>query len=938
MAAQNASNYQKQNQPDSKILEQEGRVPPQAIEVEEAVLGAMLIEHEAATVALQMLSADDFYKNAHRHIFEVLHDLYERDNPLDLLTVENELRDKGLLEACGGAGYLSELTRSVSSAANIDYHAQIIAEKATKRNLILSCTEIIQESYDSSTDPYDVLDRAEQRVFDLANAKHRSQAKPIGDVLKDTLSYLEDMRGKEGGITGVPTGLAIDELTAGWQNGDMIVIAARPSMGKTAFVLTTARNAALHQDPKLRTKVAVFSLEMSDQSLVQRLLTMEGRINAQSARSGRLKDDEFKRLIDAAGRLFTADIFIDDTPGLSIMELRTKARRLKSEHDIGLVVVDYLQLMSSNSRDAGNREQEIASISRGLKALAKELNVPVIALSQLSRAVETRGGDKRPQLSDLRESGCLAGDTLITLANTGKRVPISKLVNKEGFHVWAIDEQSKCLVKSKVTNAFPTGEKRVYGLTTKLGRSIKATANHKFLTINGWKRLDELDEEECIALPRFVPVKKEHNQTLNNEELALLGHLIGDGCTLPKHVIQYTTREKDLAEVVKKLTVQIFDDEVNPTINPEKSWFQVYLTSTRNHTHGRGSAVSDWLKNLDIWGLRSHEKFVPLKVFEQPNSAIAKFLRHLWTTDGSILMRKGKKPYPSIYYATSSQKLAFDIQSLLLRFEINARVKQVSQGKKGKPQYHIILGGKSDIKTFINKIGTVGKYKTEALQEINRFIEKKLENTNRDIIPNDIWKLYVKSSMKKEAISHRKLHNKLNMAYSGMTIFKQNVSRERALKVANAVNSSELVKLAKSDIYWDQIKSIKFEGTDKVYDLTVPEHHNFIANDIIVHNSIEQDADVVCFLYRPEYYGITTTPEGESTAGLAEVIVGKQRNGPVGSKRLYFVKDYARFENLTTASPQPFDQAKNEDQTDDRDSSPPPMGHNPGPEEENAPF
>lgn len=408
--AQNVPNYQKQSQSDIQILEKEGRIPPQATEVEEAVLGAMLIEHEAATVALQMLSPEDFYKPAHRHIFEVLHDLYERDNPLDLLTVENELRDKGLLDVCGGAGYLSELTRSVSSAANIDYHAQIIAEKATKRNLILNCTDIIQEAYDSASDPYDVLDRAEQRIFDLANAKHRSQAKPIGDVLKDTLSYLEDIRGKAAGITGVPTGLDIDKLTAGWQNGDMIVIAARPSMGKTAFVLTTARNAALHQDPKLQTKVALFSLEMSDQSLVQRLLTMEGRINAQSARSGRLKDEEFKRLIDAAGRLFTADIFVDDTPGLSIMELRTKCRRLKSEHDIGLVVVDYLQLMTAKGKDFGTREQEIATISRGLKALAKELNVPVIALSQLSRAVEQRGGDKRPQLSDLRESGSIEQD------------------------------------------------------------------------------------------------------------------------------------------------------------------------------------------------------------------------------------------------------------------------------------------------------------------------------------------------------------------------------------------------------------------------------------------------------------------------------------------------------------------------------------------------
>jgi len=397
-------------QDNTESLDQEGRVPPQAVEVEEAVLGSMLIEHEAATVALQMLSPEDFYKPAHQHIFETLHDLYERDNPLDLLTVENELRDKELLDSCGGAGYLSELTRSVSSAANIDYHAQIIAEKSTKRNLILGCTDIIKEAYDSSSDPYDVLDKAEQRIFDLANSKQRAQAQPIGDVLKDTLSHLEDIRGESAGITGVPTGTDIDDKTAGWQNGDLIIIAARPSMGKTAYVLTTARNAALHQDPKLQTKVAIFSLEMSNESLVQRLLTMEGRINAQSARSGQLDDEEFKRLIDAAGRLFTANIFIDDTPGLSIMELRTKCRRLKSEHDIGLVVVDYLQLMTATGRDFGTREQEIASISRGLKALAKELDIPVVALSQLSRAVEQRGGDKRPQLSDLRESGSIEQD------------------------------------------------------------------------------------------------------------------------------------------------------------------------------------------------------------------------------------------------------------------------------------------------------------------------------------------------------------------------------------------------------------------------------------------------------------------------------------------------------------------------------------------------
>ncbi len=393
----------------------QGRIPPQAVEIEQAVLGAMLIEHGAATIALQMLKAEDFYKQAHQHIYQTLSNLYERDNPLDLLTVENELKDQNLLDIVGGAGYLSDLTRMVSSSANIEYHAQIITEKAIKRNLIVNCTDVIKESYDSSTDAYDVLDDAEQRIFDLANQKSKSSAQPVADVLKDTLAYLEDMRGKKYGITGVPSGLQVDQMTAGWQKGDLIIIAARPSMGKTAFVLTAARNAAMHLDENLKTSVAIFSLEMSNQSLVQRLLTMEARVRADEARKGTLNDDHFKDLIEAAGRLFSSQIFIDDTPAITLMELRTKARRLKSEHDIGIIIVDYLQLMQGSTRDNGNREQEIASISRGLKSLAKELDVPVIALSQLSRAVEQRGGDKRPQLSDLRESGSIEQDADVVI-------------------------------------------------------------------------------------------------------------------------------------------------------------------------------------------------------------------------------------------------------------------------------------------------------------------------------------------------------------------------------------------------------------------------------------------------------------------------------------------------------------------------------------------
>ncbi|MEX0928403.1 MAG: replicative DNA helicase [Balneolales bacterium] len=402
----------KKKKPDqNSMLESQGRIPPQALEVEESVLGGMLIEQEAASVALELLKADDFYKPAHRHIFEVISRLYEGENALDILTVENELRDQDLLDVVGGRGYLTELTRSVSSSANIEYHARIIAEKAIKRNLILTCTEVIKDSYDGTSDPFDLLDKAEQRIFDLANSKSLQTTNPLNDVVKKTLKYLEEVRDKPGSITGVPTSLDVDKLTAGWQKGDLIIIAARPSMGKTAFTLSVARNTAMYPDKSMRVPVAIFSLEMSSQSLVQRLLTMEGRINAQDARTGRLNDKQFQSLIEAAGRLHSAEIFIDDSPVLSIMELRSKCRRLKNEHNIGVVVIDYLQLLSGFTTDKNaSREQEIATISRGLKALAKELDIPVIALSQLSRAVEQRGGDKRPQLSDLRESGSIEQD------------------------------------------------------------------------------------------------------------------------------------------------------------------------------------------------------------------------------------------------------------------------------------------------------------------------------------------------------------------------------------------------------------------------------------------------------------------------------------------------------------------------------------------------
>jgi replicative DNA helicase len=394
-----------------EVHKKSGRVPPQATDVEKAVLGAMLIEREAIPQAVEVLPPEAFYAAKHEKIYSAILSLFERGNPVDLVTLTEELKRRDQLDDVGGPYYLTELTTEVASAANVEYHSRIIAEKSLLRKMIEKLTTLVGKAYDPGADAFDLLDEAESEIFQISDSQVRQAASPLNDVVKDTLEKLESIHGQEGGITGIPSGFdKLDDLTSGWQDSDLIIIAARPSMGKTAFSLACGLNAATH--PERSTGVAIFSLEMGAQQLAQRLLTSEARVDAQRARTGRMKDDDWQRLARAAGKLSEANIFIDDTPGLSVLELRAKCRRLKAEHDIGLIIVDYLQLMqaSGNLRNNANREQEIAHISRSLKGLAKELNLPVIALSQLNRAVENRGGDKRPQLSDLRESGSIEQD------------------------------------------------------------------------------------------------------------------------------------------------------------------------------------------------------------------------------------------------------------------------------------------------------------------------------------------------------------------------------------------------------------------------------------------------------------------------------------------------------------------------------------------------
>jgi replicative DNA helicase len=385
----------------------EGRIPPQAVDVESQVLGAMLLEREAIPKVIEVLDEDAFHADYHRKIYQAILALFERSEPVDTITLSEELRRRGHLELVGGANYLVELTMKVTSAANVEYHAKIVLEKALMRGLISSSATIANRAYNPAEDAFELLDDAERSIFSISEKRMRRSFASMHKAVHDTIEMLESIHGQHGGVTGVPTGFRdLDTLTGGLQDSDLIIVAGRPSTGKTAFALSVARNAALHSERP--TPVGIFSLEMAMRQLVMRLLCAEAKVDAHLVRTGRLPEDDWKRLSIAAGRLTNANIFIDDTASLGILELRAKARRLKAERNIGLLIVDYLQLMQGPAR-AESREREISAISRSLKALAKELAIPVVALSQLSRAVESRS-DKRPILSDLRESGAIEQD------------------------------------------------------------------------------------------------------------------------------------------------------------------------------------------------------------------------------------------------------------------------------------------------------------------------------------------------------------------------------------------------------------------------------------------------------------------------------------------------------------------------------------------------
>ena len=651
----------------------------------------------------------------------------------------------------------------------------------------------------------------------------------------------------------------------------------------STLALDLCRAASIHNN---LTSV-FFSLEMTRSEITMRLLSAEAKVPLNHIRNGNMKDDDWTKLARKMGEVSSAPMFIDDSPNMTMMEIRAKARRLKQRHDLKLIVIDYMQLMSSGKK-VESRQLEVSEFSRQIKLLAKELEVPVVALSQLNRGPEQRS-DKRPMMSDLRESGCLTADTRLMRADTNAEITLGELLSSgaKDIPVWALDDRLK-LVPRTLTHAFPSGTKPVFEVTLASGRRVRATANHKFLTYDGWLPLSELMAGSRVGSIRHVPPPIEVSPR-DDDEIVLLAHMLGDGSFVKRQPIRYASIDEANLASVEEAAGRRFGITAKRDHYPEARVITLRLPAPYHLTHGKRNPIASWLDQDGLFGLRSHEKFVPDWVFGLPKAQAGLFIKHIWATDGSVGYDE-KNGQARLYYASTSRRLVDDLARLLLRYNVFTRIKRVRKAGY-RDGWHLHVYGADNQLRFLDEIGINGA-RGEIGAEVAERLRDVRANTNLDTVPLQVWGR-VRELLSEKRITHREFASMMGTQFSGSTMWKHSPSRERLARVADVLDDAELEVLATNDVYWDSIASIEPAGEADVYDATVLGVHNFVAEGMALHNSLEQDADMVILLHREDVY------EKESPrAGEADLIVAKHRNGPTAEIVVSFQGHYSRFVDM----------------------------------------
>jgi len=857
-------------------------VPPQNLDAEKSVLGAVLLDerHLHALLIDEQLRPDHFYQAHHQAIFGAMLELYKSDRKIDHLTVAEHLQQNNKLQEIGGAEAIEELAAWVPATGHAAEYGRIVREQAQMRALLAAAYRIQSGVQNREAPPRELLEQAERAMLEVAHDDRQRTIRPIDEILHEETERLHFRSTQKSSVTGTPSGFKdLDDLTGGFQKGNLIVLAARPSMGKSALVANIAENAALAGYP-----VALFSLEMSESELAQRFVASQAKVKGEELRRGKVAEARWPKILEACGRLGQAPLYVDDSSDTGVLEVRAKSRRLHHRLDhlggLGLIVIDYLQLMRHEGR-IESRVEQVGQISRGLKSLARELNVPVIALSQLSRNVEQRAGDKKPILSDLRE--CVTGDTLVLLAD-GSRTPIRDLVGGRP-EVLALDERHR-VVRARSEAVWCVGQRPVLRIRLASGRTLHATARHRILSGAGWCRTANLKPGDRVALGRHLP-EPDAPERWTDDRVALLGQMIGDGSYLSGQPMRYTTASEANSAAVRTAATREFGASVKRYAG-RGSWHQLLISGNGNRWQAAG--VNAWFKELGIFGQRSHDKRIPSAAFRLGHDQIALLLRHLWATDGYLWAGRSTrgKLVTRIYYATTSQGLADDVAALLLRLGIVARTADVRCGKRRI--WNVNVSGEEDQRRFLETVGAFGPRAEQAVR-IGAMLGP--AGTNVDTLPSETWDL-VRHEMARQGVTQREMAARRGTADGGAAHFKFAPSRSAIASYAAALKAPELALAAQSDVFWDRVVEVHDAGTEPVYDLTVPGPASWLADGIVSHNSgqIEQDSDLVMFIYREEYYNRESTRPGE-----ADIIIAKHRNGPVGEIILTFRNEFPKFMN-----------------------------------------